>query len=193
MKLLGKQYCKQIKRRIVSTTRFSVLAICLILVGLTPTIADDQEYILDSGDVITITVFGEKELSLNAIRVPKKGTVQYPLIGELEVSGKTTGQLEEILVKKFKAGYLKKPKVSVAIHTYRPFFINGQVSSPGAYPYVEGLTARKAITIAGGMTERGSEKKITILKEGQENQSNVDNLDIPVSPGDILSIGETIF
>jgi len=82
--------------------------------------------------------------------------------------------------------------VSVAILEFRLFFISGQVKRPGGYPYVQGLSVRKAIALAGGMTVRGSNKKINKILEQTGEEVKVD-INSKVAPGDTLYIGETFF
>ncbi len=149
---------------------------------------------LAPGDIISITVYGESDLSIRNIRISDSGTISYPLIGSLSLIGKTTIELEREIVKKLKKGFLKRPRVSVAIQQYRPFFVNGQVGSPGAFPYVDGLTVRKAFAIAGGLTDKASTKKIFIIKESNRTEEiQVKDLNAEIRPGDILTVGESLF
>jgi len=78
---------------------------------------------------------------------------------------------------------------------YRPFFINGQVKNPGSYAFQPGMTVRKAISLAGGLTERASERAISLIAEGQRdrNQGRKVGLDIAVGPGDIITVDESFF
>lgn len=72
------------------------------------------------------------------------------------LEGKTLEEVKTTIHDGLLDGYLINPNVSVSILEYRPFFVNGQVMKPGSYPYHPGLTVNKAITIAGGFTERAS-------------------------------------
>lgn len=152
-------------------------------------------YLLAAGDVIGIVVYGEAELSLTT-RIAVNGRLTYPLLGELAVSGLSPHQLEQQLTERLRGDYLLDPKVSVTISEYRPFFVNGQVRSPGSFPYQPGLTVRKAISLAGGLTERGSEKRITIIPESVKTKGGKARsikMDEPVGPGDILTVDESFF
>ncbi len=154
-----------------------------------------NSYHLNAGDVISIVVYGETELSV-ATRIAVNGRLTYPLLGDLEVSGLTPRQLEQQLTERLRGDYLINPKVSVTISEYRPFFINGQVKSPGSFPYQPGLTVRKAISLAGGLTERGSEKRISIIPEGVKakgGKARSVKMDEAVGPGDILTVDESFF
>jgi polysaccharide export outer membrane protein len=157
--------------------------------GVTP----DRDYRLGSGDTVSITVYGEPDLSVVA-KVGSNGRVAYPFLGELTVTGVTLAELEKRLTKALDGEYLRNPKVSVTVTEYRQYFINGQVHSPGGHPYQPGLTVRKAITLAGGLTERASERKITLIPDGsKDKQGRKVGMDDPVSPGDIITIDESFF
>ena len=122
-------------------------------------------YKLAAGDVISIRVFGEDDLSREKIRLSDAGTIPYPALGELKALGLTIGELERTITQGLKAGYLVNPRVSVQIDEYRPFFINGMVERPGSYPFQPGLTVLKASSLAGGFKERASFGKISIIRK----------------------------
>ncbi|MBE9490386.1 MAG: polysaccharide export protein [Bacteroidetes bacterium] len=152
------------------------------------------EYKLGAGDVISIVVFNEEDFSVPKIRVPKEGKVTFPFVGDIKITGLTIRKLKKFLVKRLKDGYLKKPQLVVNILQYRPFFVNGEVNSPGGYPFVEGLTVRKAIAISGGLTDRASLKKISLVIEGAKKRKKINkSLDVFMMPGDVLTIGEAMF
>ena len=153
-----------------------------------------EEYVLGAGDVISITVFNESDMSISNVRIPKSGFVTFPYIGDIKATDVTLKTLKKRLIKQLKDGYLKKPQLVISIDEYRKFFINGQVKSPGGYPYVEGLTVRKAISIAGGLTDRASMAKASILREGKKKPEKlIGSIDRKMGPGDVLTIGESLF
>jgi len=153
-----------------------------------------KSYVISSGDLLNITVFGEPDLSLDEVRVASNGSISFPLLGEITIKGLSTAMLEKHLVNRLRDGYLKKPKVIVSILEYRMFYVNGEVHKPGGYKYVDGLNVQKAIALAGGFTERASKSKITLIREDfpDEPLHSVE-LNIEVRPGDILTIGESYF
>jgi polysaccharide export outer membrane protein len=153
-----------------------------------------SSYKLGAGDVITIRVFGEDDLSKERIKLTDAGTVPYPVLGELKVLGLTIGDLERLIVDGLKGRYLKNPKVSVQVDEYRPFYIYGMVDKPGFYPYQHGLTVRKAVSIAGGFKERASLSKIWVFREGdKKNSKEAVKLDTVIGPGDTIQIEESFF
>lgn len=156
--------------------------------------ATNAQYKLASGDVIRINVFGEKDLSFEEVRLSDAGTFSYPFVGELQAKGKTAAELERLIAQKLKGEYLVDPRVSVSVMHYREFYIGGEVKNPGGYPFQPGLTLRRAVTLAGGLTERASEKRITIISD-QDGVKNTrkGSLDSRLSPGDTITINAGFF
>lgn len=152
------------------------------------------DYALAPGDLISVVVFGEPELSKD-YTVGESGKIAFPLVGEVTVLGLKTKQVERLLRQKLKSGFLVNPRVNVTIRTYRSVYINGQVKSPNGYPFVPGMTVRKLISIAGGFTERASTSRIYVISEvaGASTSPRKVKLDAEVRPGDIISVEESFF
>jgi polysaccharide biosynthesis/export protein VpsN len=151
-------------------------------------------YKLGSGDVISIQVFGEEDLSREKVRLTDTGTVFMPGLGELSVRGKTLGDVERMIADGLRGRILVNPKVSVYVEEYRPFFINGMVDKPGGFPFQPGLTVRKAAALAGGFKERASINKLYLIRGDDPQQVQVKvNLNTPVFPGDIITVEESFF
>lgn len=175
-------------------TRTLVLLFALFLLPHTYAADPDTQYKLAAGDVLRIIVFGEPELSMKKIRLSDAGTFSYPFLGEISAKGLTPGQVEKIIVDGLKQGYLIDPKVSLSQIEYRSFYINGEVKKPGSYPFVPGLTLEKAIALGGGLTERASMKRVTILR-GDGGAPVTDNVtrSTTIAPGDTISIAQGFF
>jgi len=170
----------------------------VILLTLLPGVASAQgarfnQYTLDSGDTVSISVYGQDDLSLET-RLTDVGVVNYPYLGEISVIGMTVGQLESFIYEGLKGDYLINPSVSVSIVEYRPFFINGEVKNPGGYPFQPGLTIDKAAALAGGYTERASKTKIFVDRtvNGKQVTLSADRY-MQVLPGDIINIEQSFF
>lgn len=170
-------------------------SLLLVLVFFVPAVAQSVtlggSYKLDTGDKVSIKVYDEDDLSVET-RLNDRGRINYSYLGELEISGKTTREVEELVSSKLKGGFLLNPSVSVTVLEYRPFFINGEVSSPGDYPYQPGLTLEKAVSIAGGFTDRASRRKIYLLRGDSDKRSRIGFRDV-IEPGDIVTIEEGFF
>lgn len=170
-----------------SLTSEAPLAVQAAITGL-------SNYRLSSGDVLTVRVLGEEDLSKEKVRLTDAGTVSLPAIGEVRAFGLTMGELERTVEDALRGRYLVNPKVSVSIDEYRPFYINGMVEKPGGYPYQPGLTVRKAASLAGGFRERASLTKIYIIRERDVTQrSQRADLNALVFPGDIVTVDESFF
>jgi len=110
-------------------------------------------YQVGAADVIGIKVFGEEALS-NSFTVDSDGSITFPLIGRIQVSGKTTRQIEEHLTKLLDGDYLKRPQISVEIVTFRSrsIFVLGEVRNPGRYQISGPQTLLEVIAHAGSTT-----------------------------------------
>lgn len=151
-------------------------------------------YRLGTGDMLSIRVFGEPDLSTSSMRLTDTGTIFLPAIGEIKVGGMTMSQIENHVTDKLRGRILINPKVSVSVDQYRSFFINGMVKSPGAYPYQPNLTVRKAASLAGGLHERASLRKIFVIRADNKMQTpELVNFDNVIYPGDIVTIEESFF
>jgi len=91
-------------------------------------------YTLDSGDRLRIVVFGQEGLT-NSYAVDASGHIAMPLIGSVLARGLTTDELSRRIADKLRQGFIREPHVAVEIEAYRPFFILGEVTQPGQYPY----------------------------------------------------------
>jgi polysaccharide export outer membrane protein len=150
-------------------------------------------YRLASGDRLRVIVFGQDNLS-NIYAVDGSGHISMPLIDPVEAQGRTTRQLEGAIEARLRAGYLREPKVSVEVDAYRPFFVLGEVTNSGQFPYVNGMTVQTAVAIAGGFTPRGqrSSAEVTRQVDGQLVTATVP-ITYPVQPGDTIVIKERWF
>ena len=150
-------------------------------------------YTLGSGDRIRALVFGQDALS-NAYAVSGAGAISMPLIGQVPVQGMTAAQAEKAIEARLRQGFLRDPHVSVEVEAFRPFFVLGEVTAAGQYPFVNGMTLRKAIAIAGGFTPRGYQQTaiVTRVIDGHPVAGEFP-LDWPLRPGDTVTVQERIF
>ena len=151
-----------------------------------------EHYKLGADDVINVTVFDEADLSLKNARISSTGTIAMPLVGQLNVKGLSVQEAEKLILKAYLGDYLKNPDISITVVEYRQFYVNGEVQKPGGYSYREGMTVQRAITLAGGFTERASRSSIKLIKDGQSTSENA-NLATPVQPGDVITVEESFF
>ena len=152
-----------------------------------------ETYTLDSGDKLRIVVFGQDGLS-NSYAVDAAGNITMPLIGAVYAREHTTAALSQDIAGKLRNGYIREPHVAVEVEAYRPFFILGEVTAPGQYPYVANMTAETAVAIAGGFSPRASKAKVEVSRtvDGQLYRGKV-ALSFPLRPGDTILVSERWF
>lgn len=153
-----------------------------------------EEYRLAAGDVVSIRIYGgEEDISYPRIRLNQGGQITLPF-AQITAAGRTTQELETTITESAKGKYLMKPRVWVNIEEYRPYFMQGQIGRPGAYPYQPGLNVRRAINIAGGFRDRAAKGKIFLLPENTTTSKPTRvELETPVRPGDTVIVEESFF
>jgi protein involved in polysaccharide export with SLBB domain len=148
---------------------------------------------LHVGDRIKVTVYGEENLN-GVYDVNPAGNVALPLAGSVRAAGRTTTELQREITRLYKSEYLQSPKVTVDIAILRPFFVMGEVKSPGEYAYQNGLNVINAVSAAGGLTYRGDRRHVLIQHAGEEVWNDYPLIpSIPVAPGDQIRVPERYF
>lgn len=155
--------------------------------------ANGDIYQLGAGDKIRVIVYNEPQLS-GDFSVSSDGDISLPLIGTVKVAGKPIERVSQEVQARLSDGYLRDPRVSMEVATYRPFFILGEVRSPGQFPYLSGLTVMNAIATAQGYTPRARKSTVRIRRFGdQYEQEYVLTPDLRVFPGDTIRLTERFF
>ena len=168
-----------------------MITVLLNLCSMGKTAQAQQELPIGVGDVITMDVHLEKDLYIRA-RVDASGVVRFPLVGDILVVGKTVKELSDDLVDAYRDGYLVNPSILVQIAEIRPFYVRGAVKFPGAFPFQLGMTMEKAIAVAGGQTDRASNRNWLVIR-GADKRRIEATADTPILPGDIVEIPESLF
>jgi protein involved in polysaccharide export with SLBB domain len=171
--------------------------LCGLWLALQPGLAQaqsaDAEYLLGPGDQLRVTVFGQPDLS-GEFEIDGSGRLAFPLVGAVQVGGLSVNQAEQAIVSRLKPDYLRDPQVGIEVLNYRPFYIIGEVRSPGSYPYRSGITILNAVAIAGGFTYRADEDSAYLTRGNDPNAKQVEvRMDTVLLPGDIVEIGERYF
>lgn len=261
--------------------RYVILAIVLLLTAVQ--CAYGQDYVVGDGDLLRIMVYDHPDLTTTA-RIGGEGTIIFPLIGQVKVSGLTVSQVSKKLADLLSDGFIVSPQVSVFIEEYRSqkatimgqvnkpglyelkgyttflevlskagdlakdagdkavikrksdsgdkkektitidlkrlielgdtsqdipildgdsiyvikagvFYITGEVKKPDAYKFEEGTTVLKAITMAGGFTDKASTGRVKIIRKvkGKEEVIERVKMDEPVAPDDVIVVPESFF
>lgn len=161
---------------------------------------------LGPGDVIEVTVYDEPSMS-KIFKVAPNGTIDFPLVGTLEIEGKEPQEIAELIKVRLRDGkILKAPSVSVLVKEVnsKKVAVFGQVQKPGQFPMTEGMTVVQVITMAGGFTSLADRDRVTLnrrvsrekvvrvvfsvaaITEGKMN-------DIPLQSGDTIYVEERTF
>jgi len=195
-----------IKNYICSIKILSCFCISLILAGCATTgiaaggpvstsepTREASEYKLGASDQLRVIVFGEENLSGEFV-IDNAGYVSMPLIGEVKASNKSIRDFQRSVETKLLDGYLKDPRVSAEVLNFRPYYILGEVTTSGEYPYSGNLTVLNAVATAGGFTYRANKKVIYIKRAGEQTEVEYTlTVSTPVQPGDTIRIAERLF
>lgn len=167
---------------------------------------DVSDTSLGTGDSFEVRVYRHEDLS-DTYRVNSAGTISFPLIGRVEVAGRSPGQVEAAIRDQLADGYLINPQVAVVVQEYRSkqISISGQVETPGTIAYADGMTIIEALSRAGGFTDMARQNAVTVTREQTGGEGSV-QYTIPVAdirdaeapnffvrPGDVIHVPERLF
>ena len=134
-----------------------------------------ENYILSPSDVILVKVFEDPDLD-SQYRISQDGTINFPLIGLIKVSGQSVAGAATTIRERLLKGYLRNPQVRVNVIQYAKRYITvlGQVQKPGSYilPDEQHTDLLQAIALAGGFTRLADEGKVLIRR----NVNGVDSV-----------------
>lgn len=132
---------------------------------LSPEAADS--FAIREGDVIQILVYNNPDLSMK-LKVPPGGTITYPLIGKVTISGKQPAEIELQIKEALEKEFFKSVNVTVLVEEYalRRIYVLGAVGKPGSYEIEVGqkLTFVQAISLAGGFLEGAAKESVKLLR-----------------------------
>jgi polysaccharide export outer membrane protein len=152
-----------------------------------------RDYRLATDDRVRLIVFGQDDLS-NIYTVDGAGRITVPLVGAVDVEGLTTEGAARRVAQKLANGFIREPRVTVEVDTYRPFYVMGEVGRAGQYPYVAGMTVETAVAIGGGFSPRAARSYATLSRRvGDETMRTNVPVDHPIRPGDTVIIRERWF
>jgi polysaccharide export outer membrane protein len=167
-----------------------------------------ENYILSPMDIVLVKIFEQPDLD-SQYRISQDGTINFPLIGLVRISGETVSQAANTIRDSLMRGYLRNPQVRVNVIQYakRRFTVLGQVQRPGSYvlPEEEHVDLLQAIAMAGGFTRLADEGKVLVRRrtvEGTESMfqvnahaqtKNTSSQLFDVLPDDIITVRERIF
>jgi polysaccharide export outer membrane protein len=144
------------------------IAVCILVAFLwaniaPPAAAGEGAYHVGPGDTLGIKVYGQETLT-GQFRVGPDGSIGYPLLGDIDVGGFTTGEIAKRIGAQLEEHVPSGNAVSVSIEEYAPVFVLGEVERPGPYPYRPGMIALELLAVGGGL------KKPTVALENSRLQ-----------------------
>jgi len=151
-------------------------------------------YTVGQGDRLQVGVFGEPALT-GEYAVDGTGTISMPLLRSVRVAGLTIRQVAQRITTRLRKKFLRNPSVSVEVTTFRPFYILGEVTNSGQYPYVDGMDVQTAVAIAGGFTPRARQSRVKVTRKDANNRSRTLTLrrTATLQPGDTIVVEERFF
>jgi polysaccharide export outer membrane protein len=169
--------------------------------------AVDSRYQIGPENVIIIDVYYGKDENLSRkVRVSQTGKINFPLLGEVQISGLTVNDAQNKIKDLLGQDYLVNPQVSIFIEEYSNVSILGQVEKPGAYPIKGKMTVVELISLAGGFTKIAAPNDVKVIRTEPDGSKStlkvkVNDIinggktedDIQVQPGDIVTVPESFF
>ena len=167
--------------------------------------AAENDTSLGAGDTFDVRVYGQENLT-DTYRVAQDGTIDFPLIGRVEVSGLEPTEVADLLAARLEEdGYLIEPQVSILVQEYKSKRISvmGAVAASGTFPMQSGLTVVEAISLAGGFTALANRNDTVVTRRVDGGvrrfRVSVDEItrgraeDFPLHAGDIVYVPERLF
>jgi polysaccharide biosynthesis/export protein len=148
-----------------------------------------QDYVIGEGDVLKITVYDHDDLT-STVRVSGDGFIVLPLIGQIDVKGKTVSQITEKISSLLADGYVVNPQVTIFIQEFKSkkAFIMGEVKKPGLYVLPGQTTFLALLSEAGGLNKDAGDKAIIKRKTNpQAQQEDILTIDLH----DLIEKGDT--
>jgi len=133
-------------------------------------------------DLDNLMYAGGGSVSAPAI-VDAAGNITMPLIGAVPARGTSTAELARVVGAHLRNGFIREPHVAIEVESYRPFFILGEVTYPGQYPYVPNMTVETAVAIAGGFTPRAYRWDVKVARNQGGQATHVGAAHLRVVPG----------
>ena len=154
------------------------LLLCLCVAGTVAAQETEAVYVVGEQDVISITVWGQEQLSVT-VPVRPDGRISMPLVGEIEAAGRTPEQIRLTIEEILPQFFTTRQTVSVIVTEInsKKVYLLGQVSSPGGFDLRSKLSLLQALAMAGGLTEFADKNGITVIRhraDGSEERIGFD-------------------
>ena len=171
-----------------------------------PGAAVSADYVLGTGDVLEISVYGQEEAGLSQMVIIRPdGKISFPLVDDVQAAGLTPMQLDEAITKKL-SKRIPNPEVTVSVADFPSseyqVYVLGEVGMPGVFPIHGEMTLLEAVTMAGSPTKNAYLERVHVVRGGLKDPTimsiNLNNIikhgqvnkDIVLKPGDIVYVPE---
>jgi polysaccharide export outer membrane protein len=157
------------------------------------------DYVIGVEDALSIAVWKEPDLT-KLVSVRPDGKISFPLIGDLQASGKTPRQLSATLTEAL-AKFIKEPIVTVTVEQINNFkiYMIGEIGAQGELTLKRRTRLLQAIAMAGGLSPYASKNIVVVRDEGgREVRTEIDyrkvisgerpELNIYLKPGDTIIV-----
>jgi len=195
-------------RKLATFALFCVFVGCGRLIAATNVSAVSVvDYVLQPLDMLRIVVFQEPDLE-RQVRISQEGTINLPLIGLVDLSGKSVRQAEELIRVRYDADFLKNPQITITVLEYTPRTVQvvGAVNQPGAIAFTpeQQMGIMEAIAKAGGQARIADIRKVRLTRQGPGGKVEIHTINLddlmkgttnekwPLMKGDVIFVPERI-
>lgn len=186
--------------RLILFLNMQLLILVLVAAAPVSATAETDDYKLQPGDILLISVWKEEDLQSEVLIRPD-GKFSFPLAGDLDAKGQTVLQVQGAIAERIEK-YVPDPVVTVQVRQIlgNKVYVIGKVNRPGEFPLVHDMDVMQALSVAGGMATFASANKIRILRRSVGALSAIvfnygdiedgENLDqnIMLQPGDVVVV-----
>ncbi len=165
-------------------------------------VAPNRETYLGPLDELNVEVFGVETLT-REVTVDAGGLMSFPLVGTIDVNGKTAADLASLIRTSLQARYVRNPEVTVTVKNQASQFVtvDGEVERPGQFPVTNNSTLMRAVALGGGLSDFAKQSDVVILRTvGQQRMAGLYNIgqirrgvygDPPIYPNDVIIVGDS--
>jgi polysaccharide export outer membrane protein len=138
-----------------------------------PAQTEEVDYTVGGGDILSIIVYDEPDLTRNNIRVSRDGTISFPFLGRVPVNGLNTSQIEEVIANRLAEGNLLiDAQVAVLIDEYgsKKYQVLGEIRRPGSYALKAEERLLDAVSAAGGVNPETAGKELMVVRSVKQRK-----------------------
>ena len=137
-----------------------------------------QPYNLTVGTPFDDRLSVTSQTSIQTYMVDNEGYINFPIVGKINVSGKTRTEIEELIFNKIEGAFVDKPVVTVRFHNYKVSVL-GEVNAPGTYSVPnEKVTIFEALALARDMTIYGRRDNVKLIRENAEGKKEIHEINL---------------